>query len=86
MTPEDVDVTYHAASVALYESPEDRERLETRNAAEITRRKARYRHFLRHDPEGARVADDGRIVGAADTLVHKGLWITSLSSVGPICT
>lgn len=86
MATEDVDATYHAASAALYESPEDRERLENRSAAEITRRKARYRHFLRQDPEGARVADDGRIVGAADTLVHNGLWILSLSSVGPICT
>ena len=82
MTAEDVDRTYHTASVALYESPEEQERLKNRSPQEIERRKARYRHFLEHDPRGAWVAADGdRIVGAANALVREGLWILSLFAV-----
>ena len=82
MRPEDVDATYHAASVALYESREDRERLSNRSDDEISRRKERYRHFLRHDPGGAWVADDGgRVAGTSVALVREGLWILSLFAV-----
>ena len=82
MRPEDVDATYHAASVALYESPEDRERLRNRSDEEISRRKERYQHFLKHDPGGAWVADDGgKVAGAAVALVREGLWILSLFAV-----
>ena len=82
MKPEDVDATYQAASLALYESPEDRERLDNRSDDEISRRKERYQHFLKHDPGGAWVADDGgRIAGAAVALVREELWILSLFAV-----
>lgn len=82
MTPGDVDVTYHAASVALYESPEDQERLSNRSDDEISRRKERYQHFLKHDPGGAWVADDGgRIAGVAIAIVREGLWVLSLFAV-----
>ncbi len=83
MTPEDVDATYQAASVALYESPEEARRLESRGPEEVARRKDRYRHFLRYDPEGAWVAEDGdRIAGAAVALVRERLWVLSLFAVG----
>jgi GNAT superfamily N-acetyltransferase len=82
MTHDDVDATYHTTSVALYESPEERERLKNRTQQEIEHRKARQRHFLRHDPEGAWAADDdGRIVGAANAVVREGLWVLSLFAV-----
>ena len=82
LTPRDVDATYQAASVALYESPEDQERLNNRSDDEISRRKQRYRHFLKHDPGGAWVADDaGRIAGAAVAIVREGLWVLSLFAV-----
>lgn len=82
MRPEDVEATYQAASVALYESPEDRGRLDNRSDDEISRRKERYKHFLKHDPGGAWVADDeGKIAGAAVALVREKLWILSLFAV-----
>ena len=82
MTPEDVDATYRTTSVALYESPEEEERLKNRSPEDIERRKERYRHFLKHDPEGAWVADDGgRIVGTAIALVRESLWVLSLFAV-----
>lgn len=82
MRSNDVDATYRAASIALYESPEERERMHNRSPEEVKRRRDRYRHFLRFDPEKAWVADDGgRIVGTAIAVVREGLWILSLFAV-----
>ena len=82
MTPEDVEAAYRIASAAFHESPEEQERLNDRSPEEVARRKDRYRHFLRHDPEGAWVADDGgRVSGAAVALVREGLWVLSLFAV-----
>ena len=55
MNPDDVDAAYETASTALYESLEEQERLRNRSREDVERRKNRYRHYLRHDPEGARL-------------------------------
>ncbi len=66
MKPEDAEAVYHTASAALFESPEEKEKLRRRTPEEVESRKARYKHFLRHDPDGAWVAeDDGRVSGVA---------------------
>ena len=45
-------------------------------------RKARYGHFLRHDPEGAWLAEDhGRVSGVAISVVRGRVWILSLLAV-----
>ncbi|CAN5730813.1 GNAT family N-acetyltransferase [soil metagenome] len=82
MKPEDAEAVYHAASTALFESPEDQEVLHRRTPEEVKNRKARYKHSLRHDPEGAWVAeDDGRISGVAIALVRERVWVLSLLAV-----
>jgi len=48
----------------------------------VENRKERHRHVLRHDPEGAWVAEkEGRIVGVAISLVRERVWILSLFAV-----
>lgn len=79
MKPEDAEAVYHTASAALFESPEEEEKLRRRTPEEVERRKARYKHFLRHDPDGAWVAeDDGRVSGVAISLVRERVWVLSL--------
>jgi GNAT superfamily N-acetyltransferase len=82
MKPEDADAVYRTASTALFESPEDEERLRRRTPEEVENRKARYGHLLRHDPGGAWVAEDaGRISGVALALVRERVWVLSLFAV-----
>ena len=82
MKPEDAEAVYHTASAALFESPEEREKLRRRTPEEVEKRKARYGHFLRHDPDGAWVAeDDGRVSGVAISLVRERVWVLSLFAV-----
>lgn len=82
MKPEDAEAVYHTASAALFESPEEREKLRRRTPEEVERRKARYEHFLRHDPDGAWVAeDDGRVSGVTISLVRERVWVLSLFAV-----
>lgn len=82
MKPEDAEAVYRTASTALFESPEDRETLRRRTPEEVADRTARYGHLLRHDPEGAWVAEEeGRISGVALALVRERVWILSLFAV-----
>ena len=82
MQPEDAEAVYHAASNALFESPEGEEMLRRRTPEEVKNRIERHKHLLRHDPEGAWVAEyDGRISGVAISLVRERVWILSLFAV-----
>jgi len=82
MRPQDAAAVYDTASTALFESPEEMERLRRRTPEEVENRKARYGHFLRHDPEGAWVAEEnGRISGVAISLVRERVWVLSLFAV-----
>ena len=82
MRPEDAEAVYHTASTALFESPEDQEALRRRTPEEVESRIGRHRHVLRHDPEGAWVAEaDGRISGVAISLVRERVWVLSLLAV-----
>src|SRR3712207_4015638 len=82
MKPEDAAGVYGTASAALFASPEEQEELRRRTPEEIEKRKARYGHMLRHDPEGAWVSEeDGRISGVALALVRERVWILSLFAV-----
>jgi GNAT superfamily N-acetyltransferase len=55
---------------------------ETPEVAE--RQRGRFRHFLRHDPDGSWVAEvDGSVAGAALALRREGLWGLSLLVVDP---
>jgi len=52
--------------------------------AAAERFRERLAHLLRTDPDGAFVAvRDGRIVGAAETMVRERLWCLSLLAVAP---
>lgn len=82
MKPEDAEAVYHTASNALFESPEDQEALRRRTPEEMENRIERHKHILRHDPEGAWVAeDDGHISGVAISLVRERVWVLSLFAV-----
>jgi len=82
MRPEDADAVYDTASAALFESMEEREVLRRRTPEQVESRKARYGHFLRHDPEGAWLAeDDGQVSGVAISVVRGRVWILSLLAV-----
>ena len=50
MIPEDVDDAYLVNSLALADSPEERELVYSRGADETERRKELYRHVLAVDP------------------------------------
>ncbi len=82
MKPEGAEAVYHTASNALYESPEDKERLHRRTPEEIERRIEQHKHAFRHDPGGAWVAEDGgRISGVAVALVRERVWVLALFAV-----
>src|ERR671916_340235 len=82
MRPEDADAVYDLASIALFESMEEREVLRRRTPEQVEARKARYGHFLRHDPEGAWLAeDDGRVSGVAISVRRERVWVLSLLAV-----
>lgn len=75
MREEDVRAAYEISSFAFAES--DAEVLD-RSPEEVGQRLARYRSFLRYDPDGCFVADeDGRVVGVAVALLREGLWVLS---------
>jgi hypothetical protein len=79
MTLGDVDAVYDLATAAFAEPGE----VELRTPEDVEGRKERFRHFLRHDEEGAWVADDdGRVAGVAIALMREGLWVLSLFVVG----
>ena len=82
MRPEDADAVYDLASTALFESMEEREVLRRRTPEQVEARKARYGHFLRHDPDGAWLAeDDGRVSGVAISVRREQVWVLSLLAV-----
>ncbi len=82
MTATDADGVYQTSSEALPSTDEERRQVMNRSAEEVARRKQRYQHFLKHDPEGAWVAVDGdRVAGVALALVRENLWILSLFAV-----
>ena len=82
MRPEDADAVYDTASTALFESMEEREVLRRRTPEQVEARKARYGQFLRHDPEGAWLAeDDGRVSGVAISVRRERVWVLSLLAV-----
>jgi GNAT superfamily N-acetyltransferase len=82
MRPEDADGVYETASTALFESMEEREVLRRRTPEQVQARKARYGHFLRHDPEGAWLAeDDGGVAGVAISVVRGRVLVLSLLAV-----
>jgi len=82
MRPEDADAVYDIASTALFESMAEREVLRRRTPEQVESRKARYRHFLRYDPEGAWLAeDDGRVSGVAISVRRERVWVLSLLAV-----
>jgi GNAT superfamily N-acetyltransferase len=52
--------------------------------ATVSRQRARFRHFLTHDPEGSWVAVvDDRVVGTALALRRESMWGLSLLAVDP---
>ncbi len=82
MRPEDAEAVYDTASTALFESMEEMEVLRRRTPEEVENRKARYGHFLRHDPDGAWLAEDeGRVAGAAISVRRERIWVFSLLAV-----
>ncbi len=82
MKPEDASGVYEVSTNALHETPEERERVQSRTPEEVQQRIDRYWHFIQNDPDGAWVAVDGdRIVGVALALVREEVWILSLFAV-----
>ena len=82
MTAADAHGVYSTSSEAIPSTDEERQQVMNRSAEEVERRKARYRHFLEHDPEGAWVAVDGdRVAGVALAVVREGVWVLSLFAV-----
>ena len=79
MTGDDVEIAYHAATMAFTETAEERERVLSRTAEEVANRQERYRHFLHTDPEGCWVAADGeQVVGVAIAFRREKLWGLSM--------
>jgi GNAT superfamily N-acetyltransferase len=76
----DVDAAYGLATAAFAEPGE----AERRTDEQVVSRKERFHRALRHDPEGAWVAEDegGRVAGVAVALLREGLWVLSLFVVG----
>ena len=82
MRQEDAAAVYETASTALFESMEEREVLRRRTPEQVGYRKARYGHFLRHDPDGAWLAeDDGGVSGVAISVVRGRVLVLSLLAV-----
>ena len=79
MREDDAEAAYKTASSAFAES--DAEIL-NRSPEEVQRRIARYRYFLKQDPDGCLVAEDGgRVVGMAIALRRERLWVLSSFAV-----
>jgi ribosomal protein S18 acetylase RimI-like enzyme len=82
MTAADADGVYRTSSQAIPATEVERRQVINRSAEEVARRKKRYQHFLKHDPDGAWVAVDGeRVAGVALALVREGVWVLSLFAV-----
>ncbi|HYQ83214.1 MAG TPA: GNAT family N-acetyltransferase, partial [Rubrobacter sp.] len=82
MRAADADGIYRMSSEAITATAEEREQVRNRRPEEVEWRKARYRHFLVNDPEGAWVAADGeKIVGVSIAVVREGVWVLSLYAV-----
>jgi ribosomal protein S18 acetylase RimI-like enzyme len=82
MTAADAEGVYRTSSEAIPASDEERWHVMNRSAEEVARRKERYQHFLKHDPEGAWVAVDGdRVAGVALALAREDVWVLSLFAV-----
>jgi GNAT superfamily N-acetyltransferase len=82
MTAADADGVYQTSSQAIPATDEERRQVMNRSAEEVARRKQRYRHFLKHDPEGAWVAVDGDgVAGVALALAREDIWVLSLFAV-----
>jgi hypothetical protein len=59
MKTTDASDVYRTSSEALPATADEREAVGRHSVRQIERRKARYRHPLKHDPGGAWVAADG---------------------------
>lgn len=82
MIPQDVDSAYLVNSLALADTPDERQLVYSRAADETERRKGLYRHVLAADPEGCFVAEDeGRVVGSALSARREGVWILVLFAI-----
>ena len=82
MRPEDAGAVYDTASTAIFESMEERQVLRRRTPEQVRARKARYGHFLRHDPGGAWLAEeDGRVAAVAISVRRERVWVLSLLAV-----
>jgi GNAT superfamily N-acetyltransferase len=82
MAAADADGVYRTSSQAIPATDEERRRVMNRSAEEVARRKKRYQHFLKHDPEGAWVAVDGdKVAGVALALLRENVWVLSLFAV-----
>jgi GNAT superfamily N-acetyltransferase len=82
MTAADADGVYRTSSEAIPATDEERRQVMNRSAEEVARRKQRYQHFLKLDPEGAWVAVDGdRVAGVALAIAREGVWVLSLFAV-----
>lgn len=82
MTADDADGVYWTSSQAIPATDEERWQVMNRSPEEVERRKKRYRHFLKHDRDGAWVAVHGdTVAGVALALVREGVWILSLFAV-----
>src|ERR671927_1601810 len=82
MTAADADGVYRTSSEAIPATDEERRQVMNRSAEEVARRKQRYQHFLKLDPEGAWVAMDGdRVAGVALAIAREGVWVLSLFAV-----
>ena len=84
MRPEDAGAVYDTAGTALFESMEKREVLRRRTPEQVEARKARYEHFLLHDPGG----EPGwpRKTGASPAWrsrsgANERVWVLSLLAV-----
>src|SRR3954471_14943171 len=82
MTAADADGVYGTSSQGITATDEERWQLMNRSPEEVEQRKKRYRHFLKHDRDGAWVAVHGdTVAGVALALVREGVWILSLFAV-----
>lgn len=82
MTAADADGVYRTSSQAIPATDEERRRVMNRSPEEVDRRKKRYWHFLKHDPEGAWVAVEGdEVAGVALALARESIWVLSLFAV-----
>ena len=91
MTAADADGVYRTSSEAIPATDEERRQVMNRTAEEVARRKQRYQHFLKQDPDGAWVAVDGDTYTFDVTATTKGTkiacdrrWLFSLDSSGQL--